>query len=675
MKGSEKNFHHFIKQLTSAGGIKRVSSFAIVSGLSRRMIYYYLDELNYYLKSNNSKAYIQGQKLTAKQLQLCNQLLKIAEEKEKGKVFSTDEREIIMIYYLLFETQKLTIRFFEELFLISKNTVIKDISNLRTRLKRFDVELNVNKIKGYYLEIDEFRQRQFTYIFFHLLSTPKLSECTPFITNMIQEKNKEWTNKKIDALITMIHDTSSILLKKIAEDDALIIAQTLLAMEERKNFISEIHIPETFDEIITNRIEYEAAKKMTRQYAHLIGREIQEVENKILGIYLLCVEKDIDEHYLAPHFQHLYTISEQIIAHFQSKYGITFENLEDTIKNVQTYMKVAFYRNIFHMNIPNKSYRIVLERYPKVFQIVKRTIAELFECLPVFQLCFPTSFSDDMLSDLTVVFEDAILREQTRSYTLRALIVSDSSKVECSLIQSHITQHLQTIQVVGALSPKKVTPIKQGVELCITTLNNYIHHEGKTVYIHSIPTEEDIEKIQQLQYEFFHSRKRRLKIKYLLEEFNKTNNIDKTLNEIEHVYLGLNKTRANRKTYALQDYIHKKSHISNWEIPVTLEKIIEKSCQQFIRRNTISPQYSETLMALVNDTSFYQNHDTLIICGDYRKGALHVDIQINHLSESICINGCEVRTIYVLVATENMLQVPLIFEIEDTIQKEKRTNN
>lgn len=670
MKGSEKNFHHFVAQLIKSSGIQRVSTFAITSGLSRRMIYYYLDELNYYLKSNNAKSYIQGENLSLDQLTLCQHLLTIALEKEEGKIFSSEEREIIMIYYLLFEIQKLTIRFFEELFLISKNTVLKDIAQLRNRLKSFEIDLYVNKMNGYYLEVDEFRRRQFVYIFFHLLSTPKLSECAPYVANLIQERNPHWTQMKIENLITMVHNTSTTLLKEIAEDDALILAQTLLALEERTPQLTQLSVPDTFDAIITNRIEYVAAAQLTKQFTHIVNRPITESENKIIGIYLLCVEKDIDEHYLAPNFQHLYTISQEIISLFQCKYGISFENLEDTLKNVQTYMKVAFYRSVFHMNIPNKSYRVVLERYPKVFHIVKRIIASLVERIPMFQLCFPQSFSEDMLSDLTIVFEDAILREQTRSYILQALIVSDSSKVECSLIQSHITQHLQAIQIIDVVSSKKVTTLKQAVELCITTIPHYLHPIGKTIYIQSVPTEGDIEKIQQLQYEFFHSRKRRLKIKYLLEEFYKTNDIDTALSEIEHVYLGLNKTRANRKIYTLQDYMNKKQHLTYWKEPTSLHAIIENNCSKFIQRNTASIQYRDALLQLVESATFHYAQHILIICGDYRKGAFSVDIQVNHFQTPIIVNEQKISTAYVLVSTENMMHIPLIFEIEDKINQQ-----
>lgn len=672
MKGSEKNFHHFVEQLTKSGGIQRVSTFAITSGLSRRMIYYYLDELNYYLKSNNAKSYIQGENLSSEQLYLCQHLLKVALEKEEGKIFSSEEREIIMIYYLLFEIQKLTIRFFEELFLISKNTVLKDIVQLRNRLNSFEIDLRVNKMNGYYLAIDEFRRRQFVYIFFHLLSTPKLSECAPYINNLIQERNTHWTQMKIEQLVTIINSTSATLLKEIAEDDTLILAQTLLALEERTPHLPHLLIPDVFDTIIKNRIEYGAAQQLTYQLTNIINRPILDAENKMIGIYLLCVEKDIDEHYLAPYFQHLYTISREIISLFQRKYGISFENLDDTLKNVQTYMKVAFYRSIFHMNIPNKSYRVVLERYPKVFHIVKRIIAVLDSSLPIFQLCFPQSFSEDMLSDLTIVFEAAILREQTRSYVLQALIVSDSSKVECSLIQSHITQHLQSIQIVDVVSSKKVKMLTHDVELCITTIPHYLHPTGKTLYIQSVPTEKDIEKIQHLQYEFFHSRKRRLKIKYLLEEFYKTNDMNTALSEIEHVYLGLNKTRANRKIYTLQEYIDKKQHLTYWDCHKSLQAIVEDSCSKFIQRNTASLQYRDELLKIVENSTFYYTHQILIICGDYRSGAFSVDIQVNYFQTPIIVNAQKISTVYILVSTENMMHIPLIFEIEDRIRQQSK---
>lgn len=668
MKVYEKNFHHFVTQLLASGGIKRVSSFAIVSGLSRRMIYYYLDELNFYLKSHQTTAYIQGQKLTEKQQLLCQKLVDDVQEQEKSIIFSADEREMIMIYFLLFEVEKISIRFFEELFLISKNTVLKDIARVRVRLSNFHIDLQVNKVKGYYLEADLFRKYQFTYIFFHILSIPKLSMAQEFIIKHMHQFNQIWTDQNIEALILIVHNTSAVLLKKIAEIDALIIAQTLLSLEMLDS-AHKLVLPNQFDEVIANRVEYTAASQLAFEFEQLLGRNILEVEQKIIGMYLLCVEKDIDEHYLAPHFKQLYDISNQVIALFECRYGIVFEQFDSVIKNVQTYMKVAYYRTLFHMHIPNKSYRVVLDRYPKVFQIVKRIMIEIAEEMPVFVTCFQAPFSNDMLSDLTLVFEDAILREQTRSYQLNTIIVSNSSKVERSLIQSHITQHLHTIRIVQSVPLKEVAKINQNIELCITTINNYTYHEGKTVYIQSVPTEEDIEKIQQLQYDFFYSRKRRSKVKYLLEEFTKTNNIDVALNEIEHVYTGLSKTRANRQNYSLAYYRQKKDHFYDWNKPVTLRDVIVYSAKQFLKRNSATEEYEAELISCVEDNKYYYKKERLIICGNYKKGAQHVDLQINYLSTPIFVNQKEVSTIYVLMPTETMLHVPLVFEIEDSLQE------
>lgn len=669
MKGSEKNFHHFVKQLTLSDGIKRVSTFAIISGLSRRMIYYYLDELNYYLKNNNTDAYIQGKILTPKQKQLCQQLLCKEEKSDSNRIFSVDERKIIMFYHILFETQRVTISFFEEIFLISKNTVLKDLIILRELLEEFNIELQVSKKRGYFLEIDEFQRRKLIYTYFHLLSTPKSSTVTPYIISLMKEKQPLWNQKNIETIIMMLHSTSSVLLKNMAEDDALILAQTLLSLEIRNNEVSQIIIPKKITQLVIERIEFEAATIFAEQLKKITKRSITYQEQVLIGMYLLCVEKDIDQHYLAPHFKNHYDISCQFIYLFESKYGISFHHAELILKNVQTYMKVAYYRNILQMHIPNKSYRIVLKRYPKVFQIIERLVVNMCQTMPVFKEYFPSGFTPDMISDLTVIFEDAILKEQTRSYNLQAIVVSDSSKVERSLIQSHITQHLPMIQVINSFSSKEGKSFALPIELCITTLDKYEHPYGKTLHINSIPTEEDVEKIQQLQFEFFHLRKRRSKIKYLLEELNKTNDIETTLNEIEHVYMGLNKTRINRKELTLCDYLNDKKYIYTYKKNSTLQEIVKKSCKNFIARNSVTKEYENELLSIVEKNMLSARDNSLIICGDYRKGALAIDIQINHLSYPILYEDKQITEVYVLVSTENMRQVPLIFEIEDRFLK------
>lgn len=669
MKGSEKNFHHFVKQLILSDGIKRVSTFAIISGLSRRMIYYYLDELNYYLKNHNTDAYLQGHQLTAKQKAMCEQLLCKDEKSENDRIFSVDERKLIMFYHILFETQRITINFFEELFLISKNTVLKDLMVLRELFETFDVELQVSKKKGYFLEIDEFQRRKLTYTYFHLISTPKASTVASYIISLIKEKQPLWSKKNLEAIITMIHNTSSVLLKNMAEDDALILAQTLLSLEVRSSEVVEIVVPKEIEQLVIERLEFEAAKMFTKQLEKLTKRTITYQEQVLIGMYLLCVEKDIDQHYLAPHFKNHYDISCRVIKLFQAKYGISFQHSELILKNVQTYMKVAYYRNILQVYIPNKSYRIVLTRYPKVFQIIDRLVKDMYQEMPVFKDYFPNGFTADMISDLTVIFEDAILREQTRSYNLQAIIVSNSSKVERSLVQSHITQHLPMIQVINSVSSKEGSIFTVPIDLCITTLDEYEHPYGKTIHINSIPTEEDVEKIQQLQFEFFHLRKRRSKIKYLLEEMDKTNDIETTLNEIEHVYMGLNKTRMNRKELTFCDYFHNKQHIYTCKKATSVEEIVKKSCKNFATRNSVTCEYQKELLKSVQENNVFLHNHALIICGDYRKGALAVDLQINYLTNPILYCGSEITEIYVLVSTENMRQVPLIFEIEDRFLK------
>ena len=132
----DSKFNQFLKILVKQKEISGITALANRSGLSRRMIYYYIEKLNELLLVLDSPIL---EKQARGVLQVSSQQQRkikewLKNQKKQDFILTINERRVIVTVLILIENQKWQLNHFQELFLVSRNTILKDIQCLKNHI-------------------------------------------------------------------------------------------------------------------------------------------------------------------------------------------------------------------------------------------------------------------------------------------------------------------------------------------------------------------------------------------------------------------------------------------------------------------------------------------------------------------------------------------------------------
>lgn len=130
--------------------------------LSRRQVEYSLSKINDWLKANylpEIKRSRTGQFLIGKVL--FTALSMDRERNTKGNYnLSAEERANLIILMMLSKNEELSLFHFTHALGVSKNTILRDLKNAQDAISPLHLEIKYSRMHGYYIEGNEFNQRQ-----------------------------------------------------------------------------------------------------------------------------------------------------------------------------------------------------------------------------------------------------------------------------------------------------------------------------------------------------------------------------------------------------------------------------------------------------------------------------------------------------------------------------------
>ncbi|CCO10850.2 hypothetical protein BN424_1408 [Carnobacterium maltaromaticum LMA28] len=189
----DSKFNQFLKILVKQKEISGITALDNRSGLSRRMIYYYIEKLNELLLALDSSIL---EKQARGVLQLSSQQQRkikewLKNQKKQDFILTINERRVIVTVLILIENQKWQLNHFQELFLVSRNTILKDIQWVKEHFAVSEIQLKSTKAKGYHIIVDELERRQLIYQQLYLIETGQKEACFDFLLGALGYENLE----------------------------------------------------------------------------------------------------------------------------------------------------------------------------------------------------------------------------------------------------------------------------------------------------------------------------------------------------------------------------------------------------------------------------------------------------------------------------------------------------
>ena len=152
-----KSTWHVLRILCEEKEGVSVQRLASLSKSSKRMVYYDLDNVKYILSllelgeicHNKCGYYLMDyQKVVLKELQA-----------QSGEIHDKDDRISYMVIRMLFHEDIIRLEGFCDKFAVSRNTILRDLNDVKTLLENHQLYLLNTKRDGYFVEGDIFRKR------------------------------------------------------------------------------------------------------------------------------------------------------------------------------------------------------------------------------------------------------------------------------------------------------------------------------------------------------------------------------------------------------------------------------------------------------------------------------------------------------------------------------------
>lgn len=439
-------------------------------GKSRRIVYYVIEKLNIELKKNNIDIIVnesrKGVLLTLEQKLFLKDLIK-----DVDYILNSEERKLAISLFISTFPKKHTVESLVNTFMVTKNTIIFDINDIRKNVKKFNENLNIqtgNK-GGYILVGEELVEIQYVYSVLKQIFNSKKVKFIQFILNLYKDVSIIFTNEFITELVEKVIELEDKSGKKIApkELDNFIFSFPYLYLFAIQTVNTKFS--EKFEKLKA-RIEYKLVEEL------FISLKLK-YNDKILNLFtliLLCTSKILDTHSASKDYTELIDIANRLVYEFENDKSIQIEFKNQIINEIVIYLKVVAVRNEYNIISDNVDVEKVREKYDDIYCKVEK-IVKLEN----------VKFNSENIALLTMIFA-----KLKKNPTFNILLVTDEGTIIKNFIKSKLIANIHNVNV-DIIRKSKLKDIDlSNINLVVST--EQIGIKKDFIQINKIITNEDL---------------------------------------------------------------------------------------------------------------------------------------------------------------------------------------
>jgi len=451
-----------LQQIIHSGRYLPIHELMKQFNVSRRTIYYEIDRINDWLKSQSIDP--------------------IKHERSRGFYikdfpkdisfmdaipyeYSADERVRWIALHLLINEDRLILRTFEQYLDVSRNTIINDMNKLRDIVQKYDLKLVFERQRGYVLQGSEVDIRKLRVY------------CLSFFLN--RRINREGFLKEISHLIKVssinllpIYEALSVCEKDLqvhyADEDLFSMAIHIYLNIYRMKSGHYIQMDHVEKEVLQSTLEFKVAMKVTETLAREYDVDIPLEEAFFLTTYLLTAKlqyKDRTEIFSTVQVSIKAAIS-KMVSDFQLYAGVVFQDREQIESNLLTHLEPAFYRSVYGLNIENPLTTTIKERYKEIY-ILTQKVVHHFENLTRKKL------TENEIAFIAIHFGGWLRSEQGKMERKKALIICNSGIGTSEILRKQLEQLFPMVDFPRVLSAREYESKKHwpNVSFAVSTVD------------------------------------------------------------------------------------------------------------------------------------------------------------------------------------------------------------
>ncbi|MHC5230124.1 BglG family transcription antiterminator [Enterococcus sp. LJL99] len=342
---------------------------------------------------------------------------------KRNELILVEEERQAMIYLLSFaQVEELSVYFFQEFLQVSKNTILKDLKNLRTYLSNKKLTLEYSRKTGFYLHGDEAEIRSTA---FYLLG------------NLMNSQNGQ--RLLYDGLFcksTTLYSMVRMSFSKTVQAFELVFVPS--RFDEMVYFIAYLICRIERHEILLKGSEQKFLKPLTMyQASRYFLQDFSGIKNVNQEIYYFTIafmtvmEGEIQD----PSLEFLLVCASGIIHEIERLAAIEFKNYRKLLLDLFYHLVPAYFRIKYNFKLNNVLIDEIKIQYSEIFEITK---VALFPLKKIIQKSIP----DEEIGYFTILFggEIRIQRENKQDKPLKALILCPSGISSSLIMKSELKE-------------------------------------------------------------------------------------------------------------------------------------------------------------------------------------------------------------------------------------------
>lgn len=419
------------------------------------------------------------------------------------QIFSTEERQFILIQQLLFHNEPQKLFYFSDLLNVTDSTISNDLNRCEAWFAKHNLTLIRKPGVGIYVDGDEQQiRRAILNLIYQNTSQDQLMEVLSAPSVSLQDKVKlelavrnNMLNfiemNSIDKIEKVIQQTESQYGYKMADTAYVgLMIHIALAIHRLKSGEHISFDPSTLERLKQTQ-EYTWATSLSKSLGEQLSITIPESEIGYICTHLLGAKAkrlhSSDQTGHAEHFvQNLVSIVEQELK-------VELANDLSLIEHLTVHLESAINRILYNMDIRNPLLDHVKDKYLDVFQASAKAAAFLER-----QLGKP--IPEEEIGYLAMHFGAAVLRKNGTSFNRkRILLVCASGMGTSKLLAAQLEKELPEVEVVDTVSLLHVDETldkMQDIDLIVSTID-FRHKEHEVIVVNPFMADHELTRIKE----------------------------------------------------------------------------------------------------------------------------------------------------------------------------------
>lgn len=645
----DKRCKEILQSIIYATGFIKIQTIADQMCVSKRSIYYDLNKINDWLRSNHIPEMKQqrskGILIEEEDKKQIQALLFEKAITRQNQNYSPKERQHLELCVIILRMKNLYIEDFMEICNVSRNTIIADLKTVSETLHRQGLNLVYTLKSGYRITGDAIKKRALFFLYF-----PPFWDY--YFNNLCTNQQKEILKEILTKL------------KKIeVELHAEYVSGTLSSLA---TFLSSLNNQK--DTIDYNDMDLEEISS-TLEY-HLIAFYFPELEEKekiylalhLLGSRLQTVPITISKAYS----EQIDFISSSLVNEFEQISGIKYDHREELIQALKAHLSTSMYRYRYGIQLGNPMLENIKTEYTELFKLTKSAFQRIRKLVQF-------NISDSEIAYLTLHFGAFMTPKNPQQKPYRILVICPNGIGTGNMIKNEIRTLVPQATEIQNI-PLSQYESNHDFDLVISTV--VLAEEKNLLVVHPILTDQD--RVAILRKCMYSEPTTRLQIEDLLsiaKKYIPSSEMNAYENELRNYYSRTQIQKVPKKDYGfrLLHYLDP-SHIQIFENKLDWEQALILSCQPLLKEGSITQDYIDAILYDQKERQLYMFLcDGLVLAhSNPQNGVNQIDVALSTFKEPITfMNGRKAQIIIAICATDQTKHIKILNDIIEIFSKKK----